>query len=172
METTSFSFLTDSSATSFANSKYSAKYSGYTSISDILTIIPPFGACIGSFAEAIALMAVEITSIRKIRIMLFIKILQFHCQFRGTNDKHILFFMLFLNSHTASLFAKNQAFVALIISSLNIFAGQIDFYQNKNSAAKASLTSHYGFAIDFRRQLLLPIKMSEEGEYGLGLKQS
>lgn len=80
--------------------------------------------------------------------------------------------MLFLNSHTVSLFAENQAFVVLIISSLNIFAGQIDFYQNKNSAAKASLTSHYGLAIDFRRQLLLPVKMSEEGEYGLGLKQS
>lgn len=70
-----------------------------------------------------------------------------------------------MNSHTASLFAENQAFVVLIISSLNIFAGQIDFYQNKNSVAKASLTSHsynstftIGIA-NFSSELRLPLQM-------------
>lgn len=80
--------------------------------------------------------------------------------------------MPFLNSHTVSLFAENQAFVALILSSLNIFAGQIDFYQNKNSAAKASLTSHSYYSTftigvaNFSPELRLPLQMF----YDPGLK--
>ena len=73
-----------------------------------------------------------------------------------------------MNSHTASLFAENQAFVALILSSLNIFAGQIDFYQNKNSAAKASLTSHsyngkVRQVVDSRERVIASYRYDKDG---------
>ena len=76
--------------------------------------------------------------------------------------------MPFLNSHTVSLFAENQAFVALILSSLNIFAGQIDFYQNKNSAAKASLTSHsyngkVRQVVDSRERVIASYRYDKDG---------
>lgn len=75
-----------------------------------------------------------------------------------------------------------QAFVALILSSLNIFAGQIDFYQNKNSAAKASLTSHSYYSTftigvaNFSPEFRLPIQifydsgLKDEGLLGIAWK--
>lgn len=75
-----------------------------------------------------------------------------------------------------------HAFIIFILNILNIFAGQIDFYQNKNSAAKASLTSHSYYSTftigiaNFSSELRLPLQMfydsalKDEGLLGIAWK--
>ena len=75
-----------------------------------------------------------------------------------------------------------HAFIIFILNILNIFAGQIDFYQNKNSAAKASLTSHSYYSTftigvaNFSPELRLPLQMfydsalKDEGLLGIAWK--